>query len=148
MSDKGPWSQAQVRRFLEATTIPVRIACNAASGHPLLVSLWFVPIGDRLWCATQRTATAARLLGHDPRCAFEVSVETPPYRGVRGPALAKLHDDRGEEILRTLIDRYLGDSSSRLARILLERVEDEVAIEIQPLTLVSWDYEKRMGDPA
>jgi hypothetical protein len=50
-------------------------------------------------------------------------VESPPYRGVRGRGIATLNDDRGEEILRRLIERYLGDSSSRLASFLLARVE-------------------------
>jgi hypothetical protein len=31
-----------------------------------------------------------------------------PYRGVRGTGVATLHDDRGEDILRVLIERYLG----------------------------------------
>lgn len=148
MKRKGPWSSEQVERFLEASRAPIRIACNGASGHPVLASLWFVPQGGRLWCATQRTASVVSHLARDPRCAFEISVESPPYYGVRGQALATLHDDRGEEILRTLIDRYLGDSSSRLAALLMARVEHETALVIEPQTLVSWDYRERMGDAA
>lgn len=145
-SGKGPWSKSQIERFLEEIRVPVRIACNGASGHPLLASLWFVPIDGKLWCATQRTARVAALLTRDPRCAFEVSVETPPYRGVRGPGLATLHDDRGGEILRTLIDRYLGSSTSKLANFLLARIEHETAIAIEPEALVSWDYQERMRE--
>ena len=114
----------------------------------MLAALWFTPVGDRLWCATQRTASVASLLERDPRCSFEVSVETPPYRGVRGRAVATLHPDRGEEMLRTLMDRYLGDSNPRLASLLLANVEHETAIAIEPQTLVSWDYRERMGDAA
>ena len=146
MKRKGPWSTDQIERFLRETRIPIRIACNGASGHPVLASLWFLPLDGMLWCATQRTARIVSILTRDSRCAFEVSVETPPYRGVRGPGLATLHDDRGEEILRTLIDRYLEDSRSRLASLLLARVEHETAIAIEPQTLVSWDYQERMGD--
>jgi hypothetical protein len=146
MKYKGPWSKEQVERFLRETQIPVRLACNGASGHPVLVSLWFIPLDDKLWCATQRTAQVASILDRDPRCAFEVSVEKPPYYGIRGPALATLHDDRGEEILRELIDRYLGNATSHLARFLLGRVESETAISIEPQILVSWDYRERMRD--
>jgi hypothetical protein len=148
MRQKGQWSTGQIHHFLRDVRIPVRIACNGASGCPVLASLWFVPEGDKLWCATQRTAKVAAHLSRDPRCAFEVSVESPPYRGVRGPAVATLHEHRGEEILRVLIDRYLEDSTSRLARFLLARVEHETAIAIEPQTLVSWDYRERMGDAA
>ena len=148
MSGKGPWSTSQIERFLREIRVPIRIACNGASGHPVLASLWFVPMDGKLWCATQRTASVVAHLSRDPRCAFEVSVESPPYRGVRGPGLAALHEDRGEEILRMLIDRYLEDSTSRLAGFLLARVEHETAIAIEPQTLVSWDYRERMGDAA
>lgn len=107
-------------------------------------SLWFVPLEGRLWCATQRSARVASLLGQDSRCAFE----SQPYHGVRGSARASLDEDRGEEILRVLIDRYLGDASSWLARDLLGRSEQETAIAIEPQTLVCWDYEKRMRGAA
>jgi hypothetical protein len=146
MRNKGPWSMEQIEQFLRESRIPVRLACNGPSGHPVLTSLWFISLEDKLWCATQRTAWTASILSQDPRCAFEVSVETPPYRGVRGPARATLHDDRGQEILRKLIDRYLGNRNSHLASLLLARVERETAIAIEPQMLVSWDYRERMAD--
>ncbi len=148
MTPKGPWSTDQVQHFLREARIPVQLACNGVSGHPVLVSLWFVPQEGRLWCATQRGASVVSLLRGDARCAFEVSVESPPYFGVRGTGIATLHDDRGEEVLRVLIDRYLGNTDSKLARFLLSRVESETAISIEPRTLVSWDYRERMEGAA
>ena len=139
MKRNTSWSMERIDQFLRETRVPLRIACNGASGHPLLASLWFVPIEGKLWCATQQTARIVSILRGDPRCAFERSVETPPYRGVRGPGIATLHPDRGEEILRTLIDRYLGDSTQPPAPLLLARVAHEVAIAIEPQKLVSWD---------
>jgi nitroimidazol reductase NimA-like FMN-containing flavoprotein (pyridoxamine 5'-phosphate oxidase superfamily) len=146
MRRKGPWSKNEIERFLQQTQVPLRLACNGASGHPVIVSLWFVSRGDILWCATQRTASAVSHLRRDRRCAFEVAQETAPYRGVRGQGLAQLYDERGEEILRLLIDRYLEDPNSRLARWLLSRAPQETAIAIEPQTLLSWDFRERMGD--
>jgi nitroimidazol reductase NimA-like FMN-containing flavoprotein (pyridoxamine 5'-phosphate oxidase superfamily) len=148
MKQKGPWSTDQTHDFLRDVRIPLRIACNGASGFPVLASRWFVPEGDKIWCATQRRSSVVSLLSRNSRCAFEVSVETPPYRGVRGTGFATLHDDRGEEILRVLIERYLGDADSKLANFLLARVEQETAIAVEPQTLVSWDYQERMGAAA
>ena len=145
MRQKGPWSTDQIQHFLREIRIPIRIACNGASGHPVMASLWFVPQGGTLWCATQQGASVVSLLTRDPRCAFEVSVETLPYRGVRGTGIATVHDGRGEEILRILIERYLGGTDSKFANSLLARVEQETAICIEPQTLVSWDYRERMG---
>jgi hypothetical protein len=146
MTPKGPWSREEADRFLAETRVPVRLAVNGPSGHPVLASLWFIPLEGRLWCATQRDARIHRLLEADPRCAFEVSVEAPPYRGLRGSATAELHPERGEEILRRLIDRQLGGADSDLARDLLSRSDQEVALAIEALTLVSWDFTERMRE--
>jgi hypothetical protein len=110
----------------------------------VLASLWYTHEAGTLWCATQRDSSIARSLARDPRCGFEIAPEALPYHGVRGQALATLHDDRGEEMLRRLIERYLGDASSRLAHWLLSRAASETAIALAPRTLVSWDYRERM----
>ena len=144
MNRKGPWNAAQIDRFLQDTHVPIRIACNGRNGHPVVASLWFVPIEGKLYCATQRSARIISLLGLDPRCAFEVSVESPPYRGVRGQGVVSLSPGRGEEILRQAIDRYLGDSTKPPAPLLLARAEHEIAIVIEPKWLASWDFRQRM----
>jgi hypothetical protein len=144
MQSKGPWSRGDVDQFLEKSRIPVRLAVNGASGHPVLASLWYTQQGGAIWCATQRGSSIASALARDPRCAFEIAPEALPYHGLRGQALASLHADRGEEILRLLIERYVGDASSGFARWLLSRAQSETAIALAPRTLVSWDYRERM----
>ncbi len=145
MKPRGPWSQAQVDAFLREARLPIRLACLGQRGFPVLASLWFLPLEGRLWCATQRSASVARLLERDPRCAFEISPDAPPYRGVRGQASASLHPERGEEILRKLVSRYLGDSPTPFSRWLLERADSETAIALEPRSLLSWDFQERMG---
>ena len=141
---KGPWSPEATLAFLEEVRIPVRLACNGAAGHPVIASLWFLPEADRFWCATQRGAAIAGLIDKDPRCSFEVSLESPPYRGIRGAANAHLRDERGEEVLRALIDRYV-PGNPRLEALLLANVSTETAIEVVPESIVSWDFRERMG---
>jgi nitroimidazol reductase NimA-like FMN-containing flavoprotein (pyridoxamine 5'-phosphate oxidase superfamily) len=133
-----------VQAYLREARVPLRLACNRPDGHPLLVSLWYAPQGGGLWCATQRDSRVAECLARDGRCAFEVAGDEPPYRGVRGKARARLVHHRGEETLRRLIDRYLGDANPRLAGWLLARAATETAIEIEPCSLMSWDYTSRM----
>jgi hypothetical protein len=52
-----------------------------------------------------------------------------------------------EDVLRLLIQRYLGDEESSLARWLLGRRSTEVAIRVEPSHLHSWDYRRRMTRP-
>ncbi len=141
---RGPWSAAEIDAFLDDARIPIRLGCTGASGAPVVLSLWFLPRDGALWCATQRDARVVSFLSGDPRCAFEVAADTAPYRGVRGQGRASLDTARGPEVLRGLVDRYLGTEHSPFARWLLSRSENEVAIRIEPERLRSWDFTERM----
>lgn len=144
MKTSGPWSAAEIRRFLEQSAIPLRLACSDAQGAPVLLSLWYVHRDDAIWCATTSRARVVRLLERDPRCAFEVSSDEIPYRGVRGQARATIRADRGEAVLKELIQRYLGNQETPFARWLLSRSRAEVALRIQPIRLATWDFTERM----
>ena len=140
----GPWSPAQVNAYLDETVIPIRLSCVDRSGWPRVFSLWYLRRGGEICCSTQAKALIASALDANPRCAFEIAADRPPYRGVRGRGLATVEPQPPEEILRLLIQRYLGDEKSSLARWLLSRRATEVAIRIVPSYLHSWDYTRRM----
>jgi nitroimidazol reductase NimA-like FMN-containing flavoprotein (pyridoxamine 5'-phosphate oxidase superfamily) len=139
----GPWSRGDIAAFFENAIIPIRVASNGADG-PLVQSLWFHFDGQALWCATQSTARLAKRISRDNRVGFEVAGDEPPYRGVRGTGIAELLPERAGAILPHLIDRYQGDTPTPLSNWLLSRLDSELAIRIEPLTLHSWDYRERM----
>jgi hypothetical protein len=143
----GPWPLADVERFLQQTAIPVRLASNGRE-FPLVQSQWFLYEDSALWCCAQADSVLAQRLRNDPRCAFEVSGDHPPYKGVRGSGRASLHADEAARILPLLIDRYLGQTPSQLADWLLSRLDVEVAVRIGDLAVTSWDYSARMTAPA
>lgn len=145
MRIRGPYSREQIDAHLRDTAVPLRLACASESGHPLVLSLWFVWRDGALWCATSPGARVVRLLRREPRCGFEVARDAPPYCGVRGQGVAELVPERGGEILEALVDRYLGTRESHFARWLLRRRDDEMAIRIAPARLTSWDFRARMG---
>jgi Pyridoxamine 5'-phosphate oxidase len=138
----GPWSDEEIRRFLEATVIPVRLASMGT--FPLVQSLWFLPEGLDLWCATQADSVLARRLRSDGRCGFEVSGDDPPYRGVRGSGHAALVPEAAADILPRLLERYQVATDSPLAGWLLSRLDTEVAVRVSPRAMSSWDYSPRM----
>jgi nitroimidazol reductase NimA-like FMN-containing flavoprotein (pyridoxamine 5'-phosphate oxidase superfamily) len=142
----GPWSNAQIERFLAQSAIPLRLACLAARGEPRLLSLWYVHRDHALWCATPARAKVVRMLERDPRCAFEVAGDDIPYRGVRGEGRATIDAAAGEAVLRELIRRYLGSEQTPFVRWLLSRRSEEVALRIAPTRLSSWDFSARMNE--
>ena len=139
----GPWDFAAIQGFLESAVIPVRLA-TLGSGWPLVQSLWFVVGDSALWCCTQHDSVVARRLRKDPRCAFEVAADVPPYRGVRGKGIASLDSEPAAAVLERVISRYLNDENASLAGWLRLRVADEVAIRIEMVAVSSWDYTPRM----
>ncbi|MEO8443888.1 MAG: pyridoxamine 5'-phosphate oxidase family protein [Gammaproteobacteria bacterium] len=139
------WKAAGIEQFLLGAEIPVRLACLGKDGTPLICSLWYHYDQGSIWCATQLDARLVTLLGNDPRCAFEIAGDQPPYRGVRGQGSASLSREDGPAVLQRLVDRYLKSRETAFARWLLSRQDDEVAIRIQPDWLTSWDFSGRMA---
>jgi hypothetical protein len=124
----------------------MRLAANTDSGFPVVLSLWFLPEGDDLLAAVHEDARIAMRLREDPRCAFEIAPNEPPYYGVRGQAMAELQRERARELLERLLRRYLGSTDSNLGRFLLGRADEELVVRLRPSWLGSWDYSDRMDD--
>ncbi|MHA7837664.1 MAG: pyridoxamine 5'-phosphate oxidase family protein [bacterium] len=145
LSRGSAWSAERVEEFLESYRAPLRLAVTTGSGHPMICSLWFRSRDGRLLCATKDDAKIVEWLRADPRCAFELAPNEPPYFGVRGRGRASIFSEGAADLLGELIDRYLGSRESELAGWLLSNAENEVTIAIEPEWLTSWDYSARMG---
>lgn len=130
-------------RWLDTVRIPVRLGVVSKSG-PRVVSLWYLREDEMLWCATQQDAAILRYLTHESTVGFEVAVDAPPYRGVRGTATAVLDQTRGPEIIDRLVARYLTDKNQKLAGMLHKRRDSEVAVGLTITRITSWDFSARM----
>ena len=142
---QGCWSGAEIASHLDRSLIPLRLAVHDSSGSPWVLSMWFLYEDGALWCATNAKAKLVAYLQAEPQCGFEVAGETPPYKGIRGKGHATLVPERGGEILLRLLERYGIDLESGLAKSLLAKVEDEVAVRISPSRISSWDFTARMA---
>ena len=132
--------------FLTRACVPIRLACLTRADWPITISLWYIYIyGRKILLCYPGKCPILKYLSNNSKCGFEVTGDSPPYRGVRGWGFAKLNETRGSEILHILIKKYLKDEKSQLADFLLRRAEDEVAIEIKPLSVFHYDYTSRMN---
>ncbi|MBN1486145.1 MAG: hypothetical protein JW981_00805 [Anaerolineae bacterium] len=112
----------------------------------MALSLWYLYEDELLYCATRRQADVVKYLRHEPRCAFEIAGDLPPYCGVRGQGQARLDEALGPSVLKQLLERYLGDTNQKLKERLLAQQANEIAIIIKPLKLFTWDYSSRMEE--
>ena len=140
----GPWDVPTMESFLAHETIPVRLATSGRTGA-MVQSMWFEYRDGFLWCSTQADSVLVRRLRNDPRVGFEVAADAPPYRGVRGRAIADIVHIGATDVLDRLVAKYLDDPRSNLARWLRARGPTEVSLRLTPLTLSSWDYSARMS---
>lgn len=133
--------------FLETIKIPLRLSCRTESGWPMILSLWFLYQDGSILCATREGAKVVSYLRAEPRCAFEIAGDLPPYCGVRGQARARIDQTSGVDTLKKLLFKYQGTLETPLAENLLAKSADEVAIILEPVNAFQWDFSKRM-DPA
>lgn len=141
---KGQWSKDQVGDFLRDQTIPVRLSFISDDDEPWMLSLWYTFEDGTLYCATNRDSNVIKHLTNRPYCAFEISTNEPPYRGVRGKGDVTISPDENLLLLKELVDRYVGDEDETFRSWLLGRDVQEVEIAIQPEKIYSWDYSDRM----
>jgi nitroimidazol reductase NimA-like FMN-containing flavoprotein (pyridoxamine 5'-phosphate oxidase superfamily) len=135
-----------IEQYLAEIQIPLRLSCISASGWPVVLSLWYLFEEGNLFCATPLRSRVVAYLVDEPRCAFEVASDQPPYCGVRGRALATIDQERGLEILERLLRRYMGGTENALAQQLLSRSQPEVAIRLTPSSYHTWNFTDRMAD--
>ncbi len=95
-------------------------------------------------CVSQESSHLIGFRKQNPRCAFEVAPNDPPYHGVRGQGRASLTRAGAGDALKALTERYLGDTNQELARWLLDRADQEYLIRLKPVWISSWDYGRRM----
>ncbi len=142
----GPWSEDDVRDFLQTAVLPLRLAAVGTDGYPRVVSVWFEARGGELVCVSHRESKLVKLLRANPRVGFEVAPEKPPYHGVRGQGEVRLAPLEEDPALDRLLDKYLGGKESKVGNWLLARRDEETLVMITPLRLFSWDYRDRMSD--
>ena len=145
VSQKSSWDEAEIADYLKKTVIPMRIAITDGD-FPTICSLVFDydPVQGVLICATHARSQIARLIAKNPRCAFEIASNTPPYCGVRGKAMIEVDAAAASQSLPRLITRYMGDTNAGLGQWLMSRVDEELELRLKPVWISAWDYGQRM----
>ena len=142
---QGPWGMDEIASFLCNVHVPMRIAANGTSGFPMVTPVWHLWADGNIWAASRPSSALVRGLRGDPRCAFDISCEQPPYKGVRGRGIAEI-EANGEYVLEQLLSRFMGATAPSFQARLLKAARDECAIRIRASGFTTWDVCRRMKD--
>jgi len=145
--DEIKMSEEEVRAFL-AEQMVMQLATIGPRGWPHVVSLWYVPHGDRLTGWTYAKSQKARNLERDPRAtvAVEDGVEYQDLRGVMLECEVELERDTGRvaAIGEALVDRY-GGGSPEMKELFRGQAPKRIGLRFHARRVVSWDHRKLGG---
>lgn len=130
---------------LDEKKIPIRLGLIRSNEFPLVISLWYYTDNEKIYCATKKDALIVKYITHNSRCSFELAADNPPYRGIRGYGICHINPDSGKQILEKLMNKYLSEKQTKLKQYLTAHNDREVALEIIPYSVSSYDYTRRMS---
>src|SRR5262245_5407497 len=83
----------EIRSFLLDGTRTAKVATAMADGRPHVMPVWFVLDGEQIVFTTGVNSVKGRNLRRDPRVAFVVDDQAPPYAFVHVRGRVTLHED-------------------------------------------------------
>jgi PPOX class probable F420-dependent enzyme len=106
--------------FLDEMKVPGVLSTLAPGVGPVTSAVWFAVLDGEVVISTPAARPKARNARADSRVSFIVDTKERPYRGVAIEGDAVVSDDVGQQMMRAIARRYLGDP-------LPEAMEDRIA---------------------
>jgi PPOX class probable F420-dependent enzyme len=134
---------AEQRAFLLEGTRTGKLATVRKDGRPHVVPVWFVLDGDTLVFTTGEASVKAANMRRDPRVAFCVDDETPPYAYIMIEGTASFSTDSDALLYwaTRIAGRYMGED---LAEAYGKRngVPGELLVHVTPTRVI---FEKNIA---
>lgn len=125
-------ADSEIATLLNDLASPVRLASHSPNGFPLISTLWFLYEDGVFWCITQQRTLLRRNLAANPRCGFEITLDSQRFKLLRGQGLATLDLTDGARVTERMITRYLANPDGSTAAAMRKQIPTEYAIAIQP----------------
>jgi general stress protein 26 len=146
----NPVTEAEVERFLESK-LNIQLATIDEQGYPNIQPLWFYHDKEsgKIYIATHKASKKIQNIQKNKgKIYFSIDDENFPYKGVKGRGEASMSEDKQKnmQLMERINLKYLGTLEHPLAKMLMERAEDEteLVIEITPKFYSAWDFGKAM----
>jgi general stress protein 26 len=146
----NPVTEAEVEKFLESK-LNIQLATIDEQGYPNIQPLWFYHDKEsgKIYIATHKASKKIQNIQKNKgKIYFSIDDENFPYKGVKGRGEASMSEDKQKnmKLMERINLKYLGTLEHPLAKMLMERAEDEteLVIEITPKFYSAWDFGKAM----
>lgn len=146
-------SDAEREAFLDEPGILMRIATVDVDGRPLVVPIWFLREGDRIFFTPRAQSEWLAHWRANPHVALCIDDQNAPYRKVVVRGVAELvhdlgDDDKWRDLYRRIAKRYVPPDA---ADAYVDNTDDQpralLAVSLERSEVRSWRMPVR-GEPA
>ena len=145
----APLTEDEAVSFLTNSKLNIHIGTVDKKGESNIHPTWyyFDNTNNRFYIETSKQSRKTENLNTNNTIYYCVDEPNLPYKGVRGKAKVKIHEDinHNTPIAEKIMVRYLGSLEHPMAKALMSSVKngDSVILEISPSYYSTWDYSKR-----
>jgi hypothetical protein len=146
-----PLTEQETKDILTTGTLMIHLGTVDEKGHANIHPAWYYYDASRgkLYIQTGKQSKKTINLRNNEMIYFCIDDQNPPYKGVRGKASVKIHEDINFNvpIAEKILIKYLGNLQHPGAQTLLaaQKKGQLVVLEISPIYYSAWDNSKQMG---
>lgn len=144
-----PLTEDEISTFLTNSKLNIHIGTIDKNTEPNIHPTWyyFDASNNRFYVETSKKSRKTDNIHVNNTAYYCVDDPNPPYKGVRGKAKVRIHDeiDHNIPIAEKIMVKYLGSLEHSMAKSLMTSIKkgDSVILELMPIYYSSWDYSKR-----
>ena len=139
-------TEQEINDFLTYSKLNVHLGTIDDKLYPNIYPTWyyFDSANNKLYVETSKLSKKIDNLRKNKNLYFCIDDPNPPYKGVKGKGICRIHDDvtHNIPIAEKIMTKYLGNIQHPMAQKLMSFVKsgDSVILEIIPLYFSTWDY--------
>lgn len=143
-----PLTEQQTIDFMTTSKLNIHLGTMDENGHANIHPAWYIydNASKRIYVETSKQAKKTQNIKKNENIYFCIDSPNPPYKGVRGKGIVKIHEEIkfNIPIAEKILVKYLGNTEHPMAQALLDmqRNGESVVLEINPKYYSTWDYSK------
>ena len=139
-------TEQEINDFLTSSKLNIHLGTIDDNGYPNIHPTWyyFDSANKKIYIETSKVSKKIDNLRKNNNLYFCIDDPNPPYKGVKGRGICRIHYDINHniQIAEKIMTIYLGSTQHPMAQKLMSFVKngDSVIIEIKPMYFSTWDY--------